>query len=184
MTIPKFENKIIYTLGIMNEFHVTTSVAKKRMIALAPLGISILFTIAAKFISWLSEFFTIGLFLCVLSLGFFLFVIYKTDKAIRTSYKKSVKDNEGNESKITTRFFEDTIEVSNIVSGGVTIYNYENITCLKKARHIIILMCDDNRAVLLSKKGFSVGDYDRFIPFMETIIKNNKANGSTSESEV
>lgn len=75
--------------------------------------------------------------------------------------------------------FGETIEVDDPRCGGS--YSYENITHTTENSAYCTLWFSDRSTLRVSKKGFTIGTYEEFLPFIEHTIEQNRLNGKGAE---
>lgn len=72
----------------------------------------------------------------------------------RRAYRILVNKH-GTDPRRITRFYEDHLEVG---EDAPTTIPYENVLALYRCRHLLILLCENNQGVLLSRDGFTLGN--------------------------
>ena len=108
--------------------------------------------------------FVIIVLLCVYIL------VFMPRSARKKNYRGMVQRANGDTPRRTLDFFNDHLIIY-AEAGRNTNVGYDEIAEIVETKELWVLNCKDNTGVLVSKDGFSMGDFETVRPFIEKVIE-------------
>ena len=117
--------------------------------------------------------FVIIVLLCVYIL------VFMPRSARKKNYRGMVQRANGDTPRRTLDFFNDHLVIY-AEAGRNTNVGYDEIAEIVETKELWVLNCKDNTGVLVSKDGFSMGDFETVRPFIEKVIEETPKTEKTA----